>query len=211
MFNSQAPKTEDLPTSAQLVKSTVISAIAAGAILVTVVLPSEYGIDPTGVGSMLGLTEMGEIKTQLAEEAEMDRQAGEAQPVPQQGSSILDRIIREFGVSAAYAQAATRKDEMSVTLQPGEATEIKLTMSKGAKATYEWTAQGGGVNYDMHADGDGGKTTSYKKGRAAPTDSGELEAAFDGKHGWFWRNRTSSPVTVTLKTSGAYADIKKVM
>jgi hypothetical protein len=225
MFNSQAPKTEDLPTSAQLVKSTVISAIAAGAILVTVVLPSEYGIDPTGVGSVLGLTEMGEIKTQLAEEAEMDRQGGgtqpvpvqpttsqnSTQPVPQQGSSILDRIIREFGVSAAYAQAATRKDEMSVTLQPGEATEIKLTMSKGAKATYEWTAQGGGVNYDMHADGDGGKTTSYKKGRAEPSDSGELEAAFDGKHGWFWRNRTTSPVTVTLKTNGAYADIKKVM
>jgi hypothetical protein len=55
------------------------------------------------------------------------------QPVPQQGSSILDRIIREFGVSAAYALVATRKDEMSVTLQLGEATEIKLTMSRGRK------------------------------------------------------------------------------
>nr|WP_250812061.1 hypothetical protein [Neorhizobium tomejilense] len=133
------------------------------------------------------------------------------QPVPQQGSSILDRIIREFGVSAAYAQVATRKDEMSVTLQLGEATEIKLTTSRGAKATYEWTAQGGGVNYDMHADGDGGKTTSDKKGRAQPSDSGELQAAFDGKHGWFGRNRTTSPVTVTLQTSGAYGEIKRMM
>jgi hypothetical protein len=33
----------------------------------------------------------------------------------------------------------------------------------------------------------------------------------NGKHGWFWRNRTSSPVTITLKTSGAYGDIKRVM
>ena len=63
MFNSQAPKPDDLPTSAQLVKSTIISVVAAGAILVTVVLPSEYAIDPTGIGSALGLKEMGEIKT----------------------------------------------------------------------------------------------------------------------------------------------------
>ncbi|MBO9133577.1 hypothetical protein J5289_06740 [Rhizobium sp. B230/85] len=120
---------------------------------------------------------MGEIKVQLAEEAETDRvnattpQPGGVQPGPvpvQQGSSLIDRIIREFGISSAHAQAATRKDEMSVTLQPGEATEIKLTMSKGAKAAYEWTAQGGGLNYDMHADGNGGQTTSYKKGRSEP-------------------------------------------
>lgn len=216
MFNSQAPNPDDLPSSKQLVKSTVISVVAAAALLVTVVMPSEYGIDPTGVGSAMGLTEMGEIKTQLAEEAELDRQNSVTTPTPvqttpQQGSSILDRIIREFGVSAAYAQDAMRTDEMSVTLQPGEATEIKLTMVKGAKATYEWTTEGGGVNYDMHADGNSGETTSYKKGRAEPTDSGEMEAAFDGKHGWFWRNRTGGAVTITLKTNGAYSDIKRVM
>lgn len=216
MFNSQAPNPDDLPSSRQLVKSTVISVVAAAALLVAIVMPSEYGIDPTGVGSALSLTEMGEIKTQLAEEAELDRQNGVTQPVPvqptpQQGSSVLDRIIHEFGISAAYAQDATRADEMSVTLQPGEATEIKLTMSKGAKAAYEWTTEGGGVNYDMHADGSKGETTSYKKGRAEPTDSGEMEAAFDGKHGWFWRNRTGGAVTITLKTNGDYSDIKRMM
>ena len=72
MFNSQAPAPGDLPSSKQLVKSTVIAAAAAAVILVTIVLPSEYGIDPTGTGQVLGLTEMGEIKTQLAEEAEAD-------------------------------------------------------------------------------------------------------------------------------------------
>lgn len=218
MFNSQAPKPEDLPTSAQLVKSTLISAVAAAAILVTIVLPSEYAIDPTGVGSALGLTEMGEIKTQLAEEAEMDKRAMENQttiPVtptttPQQGSSILDRIIREFGVSAAYAQTAARQDEISVTLQPGEGAEVKLMMLKGAKANYAWTANGGNVNFDTHGDG-GGENISYEKGRDVADDSGVIEAAFDGNHGWFWRNRTSAPVTVTLKTDGAYSDIKRMM
>jgi hypothetical protein len=38
-----------------------------------------------------------------------------------------------------------------------------------------------------------------------------LEAAFDGKHGWFWRNRTDKPVTVTLHTEGDYIAIKRVI
>lgn len=214
MFNSQAPNPEDLPTSAQLVKSTIISAVAAGAILVTVVLPSEYAIDPTGIGSALGLTEMGEIKVQLAQEAEMDRQptgSNSTQPVtPQDGSSLLDRIIREFGISAAYAQTAARKDEMSVTLQPGKGAEVKLVMTKGAKANFSWTANGGKVNFDTHGDG-GGENISYEKGRSVAEDSGVIEAAFTGNHGWFWRNRTNAPVTVTLKTDGAYTDIKRMM
>lgn len=212
MFNSQAPVPGDLPSSKQLIKSTVMAAVAAAAILVTVVLPSEYGIDPTGVGSAMGLTEMGEIKTQLAEEAEMDRVKATtpAQTVPaQEGSSLFDRIVHEFGISSAHAQEM-RQDEMSVTLQPGEGAEIKLAMVKGAKANFSWTANGGKVNFDTHGDG-GGENISYEKGRGAAEDSGVIEAAFDGNHGWFWRNRTSSPVTVTLKTDGAYADIKKMM
>ena len=43
------------------------------------------------------------------------------------------------------------------------------------------------------------------------SDSGTLQAAFDGTHGWFWRNRTNSEVTVTLKTSGDYQQIKQVL
>jgi hypothetical protein len=220
MYNSDTPTRAELPTSAQLLKSTVIAIIAAVAILVAIVLPSEYGIDPTGVGGALGLTEMGEIKTQLAEEAEQDaiRDAQNAVPAtapatapaaPQQGSSLLDRIYAEFLVGSAHAQEA-RTDEMSVTLAPGEGAEIKLVMVKGAQANYAWTANGAVVNFDTHGDG-GGENISYEKGRGVAEDEGVLEAAFDGNHGWFWRNRTDAPVTVTLKTSGAYSDIKRMM
>lgn len=99
---------------------------------------------------------------------------------------------------------------MSITLQPGEGAEIKLVMIKGAKANYAWTANGSKVNFDTHGDG-GGESISYEKGRGVAEDSGVLEAAFDGNHGWFWRNRTGDPVTVTLKTDGAYSDIKRMM
>ena len=61
MHNANIPTHVELPSSKQLVRSTVIAIAAAGAILVAVVLPAEYGIDPTGAGKVLGLTEMGQI------------------------------------------------------------------------------------------------------------------------------------------------------
>jgi hypothetical protein len=88
--------------------------------------------------------------------------------------------------------------EISVTLKPGEGAEVKLTMTKGAKATYSWTANGAVVNFDTHGDG-GGENISYEKGRGVAEDEGVLEAAFDGNHGWFWRNRSDTDVTVTLR------------
>ena len=72
MYNSDTPSQAELPSSNQLIKSTILAAIAAIVILFTVVLPAEYGIDPTGVGKLLRLTEMGQIKQQLAEEAAAD-------------------------------------------------------------------------------------------------------------------------------------------
>ncbi|ESZ23408.1 hypothetical protein [Mesorhizobium sp. L2C084A000] len=217
MYNTDIPTRAELPTSRQLLRSTVIAIIAAAAILVTIVLPAEYAIDPTGIGRALNLTEMGEIKTQLADEAERDRAASQqgeapAPAAPDQESSLLGRVFAELVIGSAAAQSAPagRADEISVTLKPGEGAEVKLAMAIGAKAVYSWTANGAAVNFDMHGDG-GGKTISYEKGRAVAESSGVLEAAFDGNHGWFWRNRTDAEVTVTLKTDGAYADIKRMM
>lgn len=50
----------------QLLRSTVLAMVIAALILVTIVLPAEYGVDPTRLGGVLGLTEMGKIKRQLA-------------------------------------------------------------------------------------------------------------------------------------------------
>ena len=72
MFNAEKPSLDQLPGSAQLFRSTVAAAVVAMVVLFTVVLPAEYGIDPTGAGRVLGLTEMGEIKQELSEEAAQD-------------------------------------------------------------------------------------------------------------------------------------------
>lgn len=72
MYNSNTPTNNELPSTAKLIKSTIIAAVVALVLLVTVVMPSEYGVDPTGSGRMLGLVEMGEIKSSLNAEAEAD-------------------------------------------------------------------------------------------------------------------------------------------
>lgn len=221
MYNSDRPTRADLPTSAQLIRSTIIALLAAIVLLVTVVLPAEHGVDPTGIGRVLQLTEMGEIKAQLAAEAEADRQrdreAVPAQPSPDQRSALSGRLLAFlFAAPAAAADTVqlaqeSRSDETVFTLKPTEGVEYKLTMAKGAKVDFEWTARDGVVNYDMHGTPQGGgKEKSYKTGRAVPGDKGVLTAEFNGAHGWFWRNRGKTPVTVTLRTTGAYGDIKRM-
>ncbi len=201
MFNANRPSLEELPSSAQLLRSTIIAAISAVVILVTVVLPAEYGIDPTGAGRVLGLTEMGEIKRELAEEEERDRAIHGGTDT---SSSVLDAVFSLF-VPTAHAQQAWR-DEMTFTLAPGASAEIKLVMKAGMTAEYTWVATGGRINFDLHAHGDG-QSIDYDRGRGATSDEGSIKAPFAGEHGWFWRNRDKADVTVTLQLGGDYSEV----
>lgn len=231
-----------LPTSGQLFRSTIIAAVSATAILVVAVLPAEYGVDPTGVGEVLGLTQMGRIKmeaeraalddadvadsTRLLDgapdrerlampqpppavpETEPDRISRLLQPAPDRSAPAPEVAPEPAGRVAALPPSITWRDEISITLSPGEGVELKLVMEEGTTAYFEWTANGSVLNFDTHGDG-GGQSISYEKGRGAPEDAGSLTAAFTGNHGWFWRNRTGQDVTLTLRTRGNYAELKR--
>ena len=228
MYNTDIPSRAELPTSRQLLRSTAIAAATAAVLLVTTVLPAEYGIDPTGIGRVLQLTEMGELKMQLAREAEADRALDQrsglpanvpAPARPDKRSGLFEVLTSPFAIgSAAAAEGpiriaqAAKSDETSVTLRPNEGVEVKLEMKKGAKAAFEWTVDGGVVNHDTHGEPHNAPNSShsYSKGRGVGGDKGTLQAAFDGNHGWFWRNRGKTDVTVRLKTNGDYASLKRL-
>lgn len=197
MFNSQRPSSSDLPTNRQLVKATAFAVVTATVLLVTVVLPAEYAIDPTGAGRLLGYSEMGEIKQQLAAEAAADEQNTAVEEVP----TLAD----------TSGSGSERTDVTELTLAPGEGAEVKAIMAEGASLQYEWSVQDGHVNFDTHADAPGISYHGYAKGRESTGEAGTLVAAFDGSHGWFWRNRSGATVTVTLKTDGSYSEIKRVV
>lgn len=205
MFNKDRPSLDELPSSAQLLRSTVIAGASAVIILFAVVLPAEYGLDPTGAGRVLGLTEMGEIKQELSDEAERDRLLDQATG---DQSSLLHGILG-LVIGTAHAQVAeTWSDVVTFTLDPGETYEVKLAMKEGDLANYRMVVEGGRVNFDLHAHGSG-KSTTYEKGRGSTGSEGQLVAAFEGNHGWFWRNRDKESLTVTLQVRGTYAELKQ--
>lgn len=212
MLNTPLPTVNELPSSRQLVRSTVIALITAVGLLLTVVMPSEYAIDPTGAGRFLGLMQMGELKITLAQEALADAappQPAVAAPAPQVGQ--VQSNAKPVANSVVASDPALITDQMTVTLKPGGGTEIKLEMLKGASVSYEWTASGGPVNYDTHGEpykAEKGYFHSYTKGKQVKSDKGEFTAIFDGTHGWFWRNRSNQDVTISLKTTGNYLSVK---
>ncbi len=200
MYNTDIPTRAELPSARQLLRSTGIAIVTAGVLLTTVVLPSEYGIDPTGIGNVLDLTAMGKIKATLAAEAE----AGQAKPAPATAPAAS---------TAPPGSHAARSDEMVVVLKPGEGTEVKMAMLKGASVKYEWKTDGGLVNHDTHGDPANGPANTfhrYLKEKLVAGNSGEFTAVFDGNHGWFWRNRSDNEVKIFLKASGVYSSIRKM-
>ena len=200
MLNTHKPSENDLPSSSQLLRSTIIALLVAVALLICIIIPAEYGTDPTGVGELIGLKKMGEIKVSLEQEA-----LNENQKIDEYVSTN-EEIIDRFETSKAS------KDVMEFVIAPDDAIEIKLEMKKGSDAKYRWKTQGGGLNFNLHGDGYKGsqKSTTYKKGQMKSSDNGEFKSEFDGYHGWFWRNRNSEDVTVILETDGEYIQIKRM-
>ena len=221
MFNTPLPTVNELPSTRRLLRSTVIAILVAAGLLVTVVMPSEYAIDPTGVGRTLGLTQMGELKLILAQEALAEAAAPQATasaptatsaPVPAQQVAQVQAIEKPVTKPVTAPAPALRTNQMSVTLKPGEGTEIKLEVLKGKTVSYEWTATGGLVNYDTHGEpynGEKGYFHSYNKGKQVEGHKGQFTALFDGTHGWFWRNRSNKDVTISLNTTGDYLSVKQ--
>lgn len=146
---------------------------------------------------------MGRIKVQLAAEAEAEEAAAApARPASAPASSVSR--------TTAAPSAGLRSDQTVLTLAPDQGAEIKLVMAEGARVRFTWTSSGGRINYDTHADPPGMPYHGYGKGSSQRVE-GELAAAFDGSHGWFWRNRTGETVTITLQRSGAYTEVKRVV
>ena len=164
MYNSDIPSRAELPSAERLLRSTLIALVTAMILLFTVVLPSEYGIDPTGVGRMLGLTAMGEIKQQLLEEAEQEAalalstesvEVVVTPPVSDTHMSAPELVTADASQpSESLAVAETAWDDtLVIQLEPGEAAEVKLQMTAGAKLVFEWIADPGHLNSTWHWNG----------------------------------------------------------
>lgn len=177
-----------------LAKATGGALLAAAAILVLFVMPAEYGIDLTGVGRLTGIAGMG-AGSQAAETAPAETVV--AGPI----TPTKAAIIRDGDM---------RSDEMTLTLAPHSGQEVKAHMNAGQSYVFEWSAKGGPVKADMHGEKTNaaeGEFTSYWEEKQMTGGKGSFTAPFDGTHGWYFRNKGETPVTVTVKTTGFYKDL----
>ena len=121
----------------------------------------------------------------------------------------------EFVSKAKPAQAIQKtettnrtdwKDVITVTIPARGDKEYKLFFAKGATFEYSWETNGAKLFYDFHGEPKGDKTGYFKSFRKSTESksSGTLTTIFEGTHGWYWRNNTSSAVDIILKTSGNY-------
>ena len=177
---------------ARIALATAAAIFVAGVVLVTAILPAEYGVDPVGTGRLLGLT----------------RIAGAATPV--EGAPAAAGAPQELEPTRPGANTPQsvpiRQDTKAFTIAPGQGMEYKYRMDKGASLVYSWTSTGR-VGFDFHGEPEGapkGYAESYQMGEGDRA-AGSFFAPTPGIHGWFWENLTPNEVTVTLKSTGFYA------
>ena len=198
----------DPPSKASLLKATLISIVAAAVILVLVVLPAEYGIDPTGIGEATGLTQLNaepvvviEI-TDIIGGNEVMREVeipGFGEPTPLPNPDV-------FQEEAEAPQTMT----MEVMIPAEGSTEIKMVLEEGKMIVYSWSVDNGDIYVDYHGhDQSFGPDffVRYREQQEGTDGSGSLVAPFYGEHGWYWLNYNEFDVVVTLTVTGYYDDV----
>lgn len=192
------PGTQTLaaPSLARLIKTTGLALAVAAVLLVTLVLPAEYAIDPLGIGGHLGLTDIASARP-----APVVTPAEVASMAPVQ-SGPVGVYPRPFQV-----------DVVDFVLEPYQFLEYKYGLDKGATMLYAWTADGD-VEQDFHgqrpADAtDGPAEQSFEKA-ARREFAAAYTAPFAGIHGSFWENPGGETITIHLMTAGFYTSAVEI-
>ncbi len=188
-------------------QATVGAAVVALVVLVTTVLPAEYGIDPTGIGNAFGLMALGNPSRTL-----------EIADVLGGNEGVREVEVPDFGEPVPLPNTGIHQDQpepadtrtLEIVIGPDEETEIKTVLREGKVVTYSWQVDQGSVYSDFHGhDPAVGNSffVRYREHQEGSGHHGSLVAPFDGEHGWYWVNYNEFPVTITLTVTGFFDDI----
>lgn len=182
------PPTLPLVSKRKLLLTTVTSLLVAIAILLAIVLPAEFGKDPTGIGNLVGLKAMGQLKANNAASAD--------------------------AIAHSHERKA-RSARIEIEVNGREELEYKAQLEKGEPLLYTWTVRGGPVHYEFHGEPTTGEWPkdyfqSYETGDRSSGQSGSFVAPFTGRHGWYWRNESDEPAVIVLEATGYYSKLGRI-
>jgi len=192
MTDSTPPPGGDLGTPApgKLLKTLAITLAAAAVVSVIVILPAEYGIDPTRIGGLLGLDRLHE--------------AAGAEPMAE----------AEEGLSAQMpGNRELRAETVTIEIGANEQMEYKLRMIEGMTIVYSWRTDGGTLYSNFHADPFNDlddEPVRYAEEFDVPGGRGGLTAGYSGNHGWFWPNDSDPPVAIVLDVRGFFTNMREI-
>lgn len=207
MSKPVSPYESNPPSAKSVLISVVLALLGAAVVLVTIVLPAEYNIDPTRIGAALGLTAM-----------HVPAKTVKVTDVVGGNEKYRDVAIPDFGQPVPLPNPAvfqkktapSRAEMVTITLQPGQQTEIKVLLKTGQMVMFSWQAEGGQVYTDFHGHEPGAGDdlwVRYEEQQSGTEGSGSLVAPFEGEHGWFWLNVSEQPVTINLSVNGYYEKV----
>lgn len=189
-----------------ILKNTLISVLLGVLLLSLVVLPAEYGIDPTGFGRLTGLVDLssgaGKSNAQTGKDVALVAQ-----------NNLEDEPFPEGNVNNHDGEPMSRS--VKITLQPADEVEYKALLQAGEPVFYYWSVLNNEQVYvDFHGDpteGDfpEGYSQSYEAGEMAQS-TGSFTATFTGNHGWYWLNISESQIVIKLKITGYYDSLGEV-
>ena len=188
----------------RIVRSILGSVSISLTLLITIVLPAEYGLDLTGLGHWLGLNEMGRGARTIKvvdvvggnTNYKMVKIPAHGQPVP-----LPNPLVHQEEMQSA------EKRQMQITIPPEKSTEIKMVLRTGKMVIYSWRVDHGDVYADFHGHNPSVNDkfwVRYKEDQEGSSGSGTLVAPFEGEHGWYFLNYNGFPVTITLDLQGYF-------
>jgi hypothetical protein len=196
----------------KIIKALVYALLMGIVVLVTAVLPAEYGIDPTGSGRLLGFS-----KLYQPAEATNDKVVAEApaqKPVKiltmeDAGSDPDVKKPTEANNPPPAKQYEAREDKVTIVIPAGKGLEYKVLLLKYGSMKYEWITDKGILFFDFHGEvkeANPPKNVFYESYTVAYSNNmiGTFLAPFEGRHGWYFKNSGSSDMTVTLRLKGEY-------
>lgn len=173
----------EAPSGVAIARASIVALIVSVALLVTVVLPAEYGVDPLGTGRALGLLELAQAE--------------------------LAPVTPRAGGALASQTGGYRVDRRQLTVPSLGSVEFKYQLPAGAAMIYSWRATAP-IDFDFHTEPAGqpaSASETFERGEAE-VKSGSYTAPYDGIHGWYWENLYDSDVTVTLEAVGFFSEAR---
>lgn len=193
----------------QLLKSLLIALVIGVIVLLTAVLPAEYGMDPLGTGKLFGFSKLYQGNEQIENNETSSSLNFKKIKMEKLGSDISVPKPSEADNPSPESQYPEREDSIEVIVPAEKGIEYKFKSLKYGSIKYEWTTDKGIVYIDFHGEvkqENPPENVFYESYTLAYSNNmaGTLTAPFEGKHGWYFRNETKEDIVVTIRLNGQY-------